>query len=370
MNIKKLSTMLSLSILLALSFFYYSCESDDAKNDHGFAEDVVGVYKGVVRNAKQEVETYEDYIIHVKAVDKEIIEISEGVLGENLFSGNIVVFLSEDYTFSFQGNKLNISGLFEGNQLKFDLYLKQESAEYKFEGEKTASYTPETKLLPKKIVFNETDDHVSFTYDDENRFATISRYNYSTLYFEYDAEGRIARIDKENDYRYPVFFEYTTDKVKIIEENQYSCDSLIVVLNEKQQAVEMFYYAYESVNQELTITYDDKDRVEQVNFEEWYSSDYALYALKYDNMKGVFSNVNIPDWFFLTEYWLFTRDFYRLPLNLGAVNNLLEFYYDQYGTTIGKTYHYNYNASGYPCNISSEEGYYSSAYNVLYQKAH
>lgn len=368
MNIKNLSTIFSLLSLLALSFFYYSCDSDDAKSDYDYANEVAGVYKGTVKNVTPGLDTHENYIIHAKAIDKDIIELSEGVLGENFFSGNITLFLSEDYAFSHQGSMVDISGSFKDNQLIISFYTKPNRATYTFEGDKTTSYASETKLLPKRINAYENDSYFDFTYDDKNGFAIIHNANHDPAYFEYDAEGKIVRITKENDSYYPVIFEYVNDKVTIKREYPYVYDSTIVILNEKRQAVKILYYEYGDIRREYVIAYDDESRIKRIDSdEEYYGYNYYFSAFEYDKMNSIFSNVNIPDWFFLTKYWPFTLAYYAQPLIFGTINNPLSLYKNPNRSV---TYSYNYNASEYPNKISCKFDYETFNYSILYQKAH
>jgi len=197
--------------------------------------------------------------------------------------------------------------------------------------------------LPEEIIINLEGEGVvsaKFVYDKQKKIQNIL-----ISYFEDDYEGEIVLNCFYNTSGQIIKMErrYHEDDIEITE---YSYSGNIILKNH-QSSYGSFKYKFELDNNNRLLKIYEVGGSNQLVTECFY--DNAGNVIKgyecefqYDNKKGVYSNINMPQWFLFEELFLVDLWFSNIVNNLTQVDNHMiyknEYNSDNYPTKVMLTY--------------------------------
>ncbi|MDR0873723.1 MAG: hypothetical protein LBN27_09725 [Prevotellaceae bacterium] len=191
--------------------------------------------------------------------------------------------------------------------------------------------------LPSKIIYD--GETTTFTYDNQRR-VTEQKNSYTTNTYTYNSDGTLAQVVKLNEdplSSRTITYEYKENAVERIATGSKSTyeyvlkDNRIVANNSD---LDSYSYTYDAVGNMIKQTKQTK-----VGYKTYENT----YEYTYDNKNGVFKNVNIPQWYKITELYQWS--------DIAVVNNALT------DGDLGWKLEYVYNENGYPTSCKMyEEG--------------
>ncbi|MCL2040524.1 MAG: hypothetical protein FWG84_00610 [Bacteroidales bacterium] len=203
-------------------------------------------------------------------------------------------------------------------------------------------------MLPSEIIYSNDDglyDVTKFWYNDKSRIIKAEWYHRDTLYsvqdYAYDKSGKLTSITYNGGNS--LSFVYSGNFVTV-----YFGGTPHSLLHELQN--DLLINDYESGMLSTTYSYDSKNNAIKVSnkFE-------RETSITYEDKSGIYSGINMPQWFLMFDYATF-----RYPFHV--VNNPLQIEKTQNGSSSIYTYNYEtYNEKNYPTQFTVTETKSNSA---------
>ena len=200
------------------------------------------------------------------------------------------------------------------------------------------------KMLPLEIICSNDDglyDVTKFLYDNKNRIVKAEWYNEKTLYsvqdYAYDRFGKLASITYNGGSNFS--FVYSKNLVTV-----YTSGTIQLLLHELQN--DLLINDYEKDMLVTTYSYDSKNNAIKVS-DKLFKREKSI---TYEDKSGIYSGINMPQWFLMFDY----ATFWRYPFHV--VNNPLHIEKIQDGSSSTYTYSYeSYNEKDYPTQFTVTE---------------
>ncbi|MDR1170916.1 MAG: hypothetical protein LBL24_00520 [Bacteroidales bacterium] len=207
--------------------------------------------------------------------------------------------------------------------------------------------------LPKRMYGTHKGNqwNATFAYDSQNRLVSSTVENkQTTLTVSYPANGQYEiKVSHSGDDSYTLYTAEETGNIVEIKEIEY--------YNGRTGDPEEYYYTVENgriVNWIYTgemesYTYDSSGNITEMTWTSQRSSLQGTQTMKYDDKKGIFSNIKTPVWILWD-----ILDIDQINHPLFFVNNITEL---KDNGELDETYEYTYNSDNYPTAIKIT-GYY------------
>jgi hypothetical protein len=202
---------------------------------------------------------------------------------------------------------------------------------------------PAKKMIPSEILCSNYDFMYKFSYDNKNYIVEVKEFYGDQLHctqdYVYNEDGRLDKITHryQVDYEYVTHFSYLENFVVFFntEDRIYTKFEL-----QNDRLINAYVVSFERDELLATYSYDSKDNAIKV-----LSKGGGEVLISYANRKGVYSEVNMPDWFLLLD---FATD--QAPFH--TVNNPSQLSDSRYYSTFPISYSYEAYNNDYPVKMT------------------